>query len=611
MSARTSRAARQLLQLCIILVALLLASTLQPVFAQSTQLPKAEIEKRVDALLAKMTLDEKLTLIGGTNDFYIQALPRLGLPALRMSDGPLGVHDYGPTTAYPAGIALAASWDVDLARRVGEMMGKDARARGVHFVLAPGMNIYRAPMNGRNFEYLGEDPYLASRMAVSVVQGIQSQDVIATVKHFAANNMEYGRLDHSSDVDERTLREIYLPAFEASVKEAKAGAVMDAYNLVNGTYMTQNNYLNNVVLKKEWGFDGILMSDWGATHDGIAAANAGLDLEMPSAAFMNKHTLIPAIQSGQVPLAAIDDKVRRILRKAMQFGFYDREQTDASVPAYSQESREVALEEARSGMVLLKNERHLLPLETTKIKTIAVLGPDAYPAVIGGGGSSLTKPFNSVSYMEGISNYLGKNARVLYSVETAPLEAIANQTEFVTVPGGSRGLKAEYFNNDELQGEPALVRSDERVNFRWGEGSYADNAPVDHFSVRWAGYFVPKADDDYKFYVSADDGVRLYINDERVIDDWQRHAETLDTYSTHLEPGKTYKIRLEYFENVGTATVRFGIAAATQALGAETKALASKADVVVLCVGFDPSTESEGGDRTFRQIGRASCRERV
>jgi beta-glucosidase len=465
------------------------------------------------------------------------------------------------------------------------------------------MNIYRAPMNGRNFEYFGEDPYLASRMAVSVVHGIQSQGVIATVKHFAANNMEYGRMDHSSDVDERTLREIYLPAFEASVKEAKAGAVMDAYNLVNGTYMTQNNYLNNVVLKKEWGFDGILMSDWGATHDGIAAANAGLDLEMPTAAFMNKHALMPAIQSGQVPLAVIDDKVRRILRKAIQFGFYDREQTDSAVPAYSQEGREVTLEEARSGMVLLKNERHLLPLDKNKIKTIAVLGPDAYPAVIGGGGSSLTKPFNSISYLEGISNYLGRNARVLSSMETAPLDAIVNQTEFLVAPGGPRGLRGEYFNNDELHGEPALLRTDERVDFHWGEGSYADTGPVDHFSVRWTGYFVPSTDDDYKFYVSADDGVRLFINDERVIDDWQRHSETLDTYSTHMEPGKPYKIRLEYFENVGTATARFGIAAATQALGAETKALASKADAVVLCVGFDPSTESEGGDRTFRLPG--------
>src|SRR5713101_5457182 len=302
--------------------------------AQITQITSREVERRGDAILSKMTLDEKLTIIGGINDFYIQAIPRLGLPALRMSDGPLGVHDYGPTTAYPAGILLAAAWDTELARRVGESMGQDARARGVHFILAPGMNIYRAPMNGRNFEYFGEDPYLASRMAVSVVQGIQSKRVIATVKHFAANNMEYGRMDHSSDVDERTLREIYLPAFEASVKEAKVGALMDAYNLVNGTFMTENGYLNNSIVKKEWGFDGIIMSDWGATHNGIAAANDGLDLEMPSAAFMNTQALLPAIQRGEVSLAAIDDKVRRILRKAIEFGFYDRDQTDTNIPLY-------------------------------------------------------------------------------------------------------------------------------------------------------------------------------------------------------------------------------------------------------------------------------------
>ncbi|GAC1625478.1 MAG: glycoside hydrolase family 3 C-terminal domain-containing protein [Candidatus Acidiferrum sp.] len=571
--------------------------------AQSVHAPPAEVEKRVEALLSKMTVEEKVTLIGGVNDFYIRALPRLGLPALRMSDGPLGVHDYGETTAYPAGIALAASWDTDLARRVGISMGKDARARGVHFILAPGMNIYRAPMNGRNFEYLGEDPYLASRMAVSLVQGIQSQDVIATAKHFVANNMEYGRMDHSSDVDERTLREIYLPAFEASVKEARVGAIMDAYNLVNGAFMTQNGYLNDTIAKKEWGFDGILMSDWEATHDGIAAANNGLDLEMPSPAFMNAKNLLPAIRRGEVTMATIDDKVRRILRKSIEFGFYDRDQSDRNIPRYSHEGKEIALEEARAGIVLLKNENNLLPLDRKKFKKIAVLGPDAYPAVVGGGGSSLTKPFHSVSYLEGISDYLGKDAHVLYLAETSTLDEIVARTQFRTLPGGPRGLNAEYFNNDHLQGDPALARTDERIDFHWGAGSYSDEGPVDHFSVRWTGYFVPETEDDYKFSVSADDGARLYLDDTQVIDDWKTHGETLDTYATHLEAGIPHKIRLEYFESTGTATVRFGIAAATQPLGEETKALAASADVVILCIGFDPNTEGEGSDRTFRLPG--------
>src|SRR5712692_6339411 len=333
--------------------------------AQSVHQTPADVESRVEVLLSKLTLEEKIMLIGGVNDFYIRALPRLGLPAMRMSDGPLGVHDYGETTAYPAGIALAASWDTDLARRVGISMGQDARARGVHFILAPGMNIYRTPMNGRNFEYLGEDPYLASRFAVALIEGVQSQGVIATAKHFAANNQEYGRMDHSSDVDERTLREIYLPAFEASVKEARVGALMDAYNLVNGAFMTQNGYLNITIAKKEWGFEGILMSDWEATHDGIAAANNGLDLEMPSPVFMNAHNLLSAIQRGEVAMGTMNDKVRRILRKAIEFGFYDREQTDAEIPLYNRAGMDVAREEARSGIVLLKNDNHLLDRKST------------------------------------------------------------------------------------------------------------------------------------------------------------------------------------------------------------------------------------------------------
>lgn len=563
----------------------------------------AEVEKRVDSILGKMTLAEKITIIGGTNDFYTRPIPRLGIPSLRMSDGPLGVHDYGPTTAYPAGIALAASWDVDLARRFGTTMGQDARARGVHFILAPGMNIYRAPMCGRNFEYFGEDPFLASRMAVSAIKGIQSQRVIATAKHFAGNNQEFGRMDLSSDIDERTLREIYLPAFEAAVKEAKAGAVMDAYNLVNGVYMTENKHLNNEILKRDWGFDGILMSDWGATHNGVAAANAGLDLEMPSPLFMNEATLVPAIKQGTVQVTAIDDKVRRILRKAIEFGFFDQPQGDANLPVLSQEARQVALEEARSGIVLLKNSGNLLPLDKAKVKTIAVIGPNAYPAVVGGGGSSLTKPFNSVSYLEGISNYLGTEAKVLYAVDLPPLDEVFENSEFATAPNGASGLKGEYFTNEQLQGTPVLVRTDKHVDFKWQEGSFAENQPTDHFSVRWTGYFTPKKSGDYKFLSSADDGVRLYLDEQRVIDDWQPHSETLDAYSTHLEAGHSYKVRFEYFDSVGTATVGLGVIAADAAVGRETKALAAKADVVIVCVGFDPSSEGEGFDRPFHLPG--------
>src|ERR1700687_1414845 len=305
-------------------IACLLTLFVVLVGGQTARSSAADLEKRVDSILGQMTLEEKIDYLGGINDYYLRAIPRLGLPELKMSDGPLGVHNYGVSTAYPAGIALAATWDPELASRVGGSLGKDARARGVHFVLGPGMNVYRAPMCGRNFEYYGEDPYLASQMAVAVIKGVQGRGVIATAKHFAGNNQEYDRYDVSSDIDERTLREIYLPAFEACVKEAKVGAVMDAYNLVNDVHMTQNDYLNNQILKKEWAFDGIVMSDWDATHDGIAAAIGALDLEMPWGKFMNRKTLLPALQEGRVSIGVVDDKVRRILRKVIEFGFLDR-----------------------------------------------------------------------------------------------------------------------------------------------------------------------------------------------------------------------------------------------------------------------------------------------
>jgi beta-glucosidase len=563
-------------------------------FAQSP----TGIDQRVEAILSQMTLEEKIAYIGGINDFFIRPVPRVGIPELKMSDGPMGVHDYGLTTAYPAGIALAASWDSDLALRVGAMMGDDARARGVHFILAPGMNIYRAPMNGRNFEYLGEDPFLASRMAVSLIKGIQSKHVIATAKHFMGNNQEYERHKVSSNIDERTMREIYLPTFEASVKEAKVGAIMDSYNLTNGIHMTQHDYLNNQVLKKEWGFRGILMSDWDSTYDGVAAANGGLDLEMPSGKFMNVKTLTAAVNEGKVSVATIDEKVRRILRTAMEFGFFDSPQTDPSIPPYSQPGRALTLQEARESMVLLKNSGNLLPLD--KGKTIAVIGPNSYPAVPGGGGSSRTTPFNSVSFLEGVSNYLGASGRVLYAVDTPDLGEVFQREPFVTAPGGEPGLKGEYFDNEQLTGAPALVRTDKTVAFKWGGDSYAAGGPVDHFSARWSGFFIPKTSDDYKFYTSSDDGVRLYIDGEPVINDWRRHEDTLNSYGRHLEGGKPYQIKLEYYEGTGGANVSFGVANAIESVGRETKTVAAKADIAIVCVGFDPSTESEGSDRTFR-----------
>jgi beta-glucosidase len=339
------------------------------------------IEAKAHALVAQLTLEQKIELIGGVDGMYTHAAPSIGLPRFKMSDASVGVRTWGPTTAYAGGVSLAATWDTDFARSLGQGLGKDARARSVHFLLGPGVNIARSPIGGRNFEYLSEDPYLNATLVVPFIEGVQSQGVIATVKHYALNDQEFNRHNASTDVDERTMREIYLPAFEAAVVKGHVDSVMNSYNLINGVHATQNKFINVQVLKGEWGFQGVLMSDWDATYDGVAAANNGLDLEMPSPRFMNAVTLVPAVKAGLVKESTIDDKVLRLIRAELRYGFLDRPQFDPTVSTYSVADRAIALQGALESLTLLKNEGKLLPLDPAKVKTIAVIGPSAYPAV--------------------------------------------------------------------------------------------------------------------------------------------------------------------------------------------------------------------------------------
>ena len=387
----------------------------RPAAAQAPTPSTPAIEEKAHSLLSKLSLEQKILLIGGVNDMFTNAVPSIDLPRFKMSDASVGVRTWGPTTAYASGAALAATWDTDFARKLGESLGKDARARSVNFLLGPGVNIARSPICGRNFEYLSEDPFLNATLVVPYIEGVQSQGVIATVKHYAVNNQEYSRHDTDSEVDERTMREIYLPAFEAAVTKGRVDAVMNSYNLVNGVHATQNEFLNLKVLKGEWGFQGILMSDWDATYDGVAAANNGLDLEMPSPRFMNAKTLLAAVKDGRVKESTIDDKVLRLLRTAIRYGFESRPQFDPSNSTYSVGDRAVALEGARESLTLLKNANSLLPLKAGNIKTIAVIGPDAWPAVPGGGGSSEATAFAPVSVVAGIANLVEPDVHVLYT----------------------------------------------------------------------------------------------------------------------------------------------------------------------------------------------------
>jgi beta-glucosidase len=579
-----------------------LVSTFTLAQAQEPAPSPAEIERRVDSILGRMTIEEKIDILGGVDDFFIRGFPHLGIPRMKMADGPLGVRNFGPATAFAGGIALAATWNPQLAGRVGTELGRDARAKGVHFLLGPGVNIYRAPMNGRNFEYFGEDPFLASRLAVDYIRGVQSQSVSATVKHFMGNNSEFDRHASDSIIDERTMREIYLPTFEAAVKEARVGAIMDSYNLVNGSHASQNKFLLTDVAKKEWGFDGIMMSDWSATYDGVAATNAGQDLEMPSGAHMNRKELLPAIEQGKVSVATIDDKVRRILRTAVRFSWLDRDQTDRSVPRFNQQGRRVALEAARESLVLLKNDNNLLPLDKGKIKTVAIIGPVAYPAVPVGGGSARVEPFVAVSYLEGVSNYLGTSGRVYYSRGVPSLGEIAEATDFSTAASGGRpGLNAEYFSNDKLEGTPSVTRTDQHINF--GPGSRTI-FPDQTASSRWTGYYVSKSPGAHEIFVQStgEDGGshRLYVDDKLVLNNWTENRALGSSVTLSLD-ASPHKVVLEQHGRsqwLG-GKLRLGIARRGQMVEAEAKKLASAADVVVVAAGFDGDLESEASDRTF------------
>jgi len=552
-------------------------------------------ETRVEKILSQMTLEEKVDYIGGVNAMSIRPIPRLGLPEIRMSDGPLGVRRDTPSTRYPGGIALAASWNRALAAREGLSMARDCRARGLHVLLAPGVNINRLPICGRNFEYIaGEDPYLAAELVVPFIRGVQSQGVVATAKHFAANNQEINRRTINVVVSERALREIYLPAFEAAVRIAGVGAVMDAYNKVNGQYCTENEFLNKRVLKSEWAFDGVLMSDWGATHSALGPVRDGMDLEMPTGEWMNSKNLIPALDSGEITERQIDDKVRRILRMIVRMGFLDRPQIDPAIPENDPESAKTALAVAEEGIVLLKNDKKTLPLDRTRVKKIAVLGPNAHPGVPAGWGSSYVNPFYAVSVLDGLLNNKGPDLIVDY-FDVGVGNFGTSQFEHEDGPGNfSDGLRAEYFSNLTLSGTAILDRIDHRINFDWANANPPRGSLPSEFSVRWTGVIRANDSSRHVFRARADAGIRVFLNDELIINDWIEHAARPDVATKVLEAGRIYRLRVEYKNSGGGGAVaQFGWASSKipDSIGGY--------DAAIVCVGFDSGNEGEESDRTF------------
>ncbi|MEL7645746.1 MAG: glycoside hydrolase family 3 C-terminal domain-containing protein [Anaerolineaceae bacterium] len=578
-----------------------------------------EQEIQVESWLSQLSLPEKISLLSGADNWSVAAVPRLGIPALIVSDGPHGVRadrassrrPAGATNAYPTGIGIAATWNRQLVRELGSALAEECREMGVDVLLGPCVSIMHSPLGGRNFETYSEDPFLAGEIGLNWVLGLQHKGVGASVKHFAGNDQERERMRLNVIVSERALREIYLAPFEKIVRRAQPWTVMAAYARLNGTYASENAWLLRKMLKEEWGFEGAVISDWFATHSTAAALNAGLDLEMPGPALWRGGHLMEAVETWQVPEETLEDAVRRVLILTARClpGQVPPKPAAVDTP----ERRALAREIARQSITLLKNEGDVLPLPTTA-KKIAVIGLNA-TARVTGGGSSFVKGLYWVTPLEGLRRALGPEVELVYEpgADNRVLPQVI-ETEFFSQADGSEGLHACLYNNPSFEGE-ALRKTDLALDSWWGgmgpaEGSI--NARC--FSGTWEGLYKAAASGETPLFLANNGHAKLFLEDQLVVEnhsgnvipDYGNFSSVLVGGSAALEAGRQYRLRVEYsFETQGgfpflqlahlpPYVPEDGLARAVQA--------AADADLAIIFAGNPDGYETEGADRASMRL---------
>jgi beta-glucosidase len=613
--------------------------------------PKLPVEKRVEDLLKRMTLEEKLNQIrcdirenvwatalkttgfGETYDilrplttleaakranevYEMSKQSRLGIPITIHDEALHGLISNGGTS-FPQAIGLAATWDPATMSKVARAISEETRARGVRHILSPVINVIRDARWGRTEETYGEDTLINSRMGVAFVREFEKNGVATTPKHYIVNAWDGGRDSHSVEISERALREIYLPPFAAVIKEGGARSIMPSYNSVNGRAASASRWLLTDILRGELGFTGFTASDYGsvagvmwahrnaATEEDCAAEciNAGMDMEWPDVYIWGKG-LEAAVKNGKVSIKTIDQAVRRVLRVKFEIGLFENAPVDVAAAekiVQSAAHRQVALDAARKALVLLRNQNSTLPF-SKDVKSIAVIGARAKDGMPLGGYSGWNQP--TVSVYDGIKAKVGPGVTVAWAKGSdlggggslPPIPAWSMKS-----PEGQEGLQGEYFANDNLSGAPALVRVDKQVAFDWVDDSPDAKVPANNFSVRWTGMLTPPATGDFAIAVTSDDGVRLFIDGKKVIDDWTEHAASTNRVTVHLVAGKPVPIKLEYFDRSGQASVTlgWGNADAKDSLIDEAVELANKSDVAVVVGAI---REGEGQDRAFLDL---------
>jgi beta-glucosidase len=607
------------------------------------QNPALPIEKRVDDLVSRMTLEEKVSqMMNGA-----AAIERLDIPAYEWWNEALhGVARAGHATVFPQAIGLAATWNTDLMHQVADVISTEARAKHHEFVRnnergrykgltfwSPNINIFRDPRWGRGQETYGEDPYLTARLGVAFVKGLQGTDprylkVVATPKHYAVHSgPEPERHELDAKSDERDLRETYLPAFEATMVEGRAASIMCAYNRTNGEPACASKRLTEI-LRSEWGFKSFVVSDCGAIDDiylrhkfvktegeaSAIAVKAGTDLTCGR----EYRSLVQAVKDGLISEAEIDISVKRLMTGRFRLGMFDPSEMVpyARIPFSENDSpahRELSLKAARESIVLLKNEGSVLPLKKD-IKTLAVIGPNAdAPEVLLG--NYYGQPSKSVTPLAGIQSKVSPTTKVLYSPGMFKIGAfampISSSALTVKGAGSAAGLKGEYFNSREMKGEPALVRTDAEVNFDWGSLNPATQVVADNFSIRWTGKLTPPESGNYLLGAAGNGGLRLFIDGQMHIEDIANRRTKTVTKQISLEAGRVYDIRLEYSENANhyaAAKLIWAPPSGGRILHDDAVSKARQAEVVIMVLGISPAVEGEemevklegfrGGDRT-------------
>ncbi len=571
----------------------------------------------VEELPGQMTLQEKVALLAGTHDWYTVPVERLGIPSLKMTDGPNGARGAGGFTGgvkaacFPAEISLASTWNIDLLERIGQALAREAQMKGAQVLLAPTVNIQRSPLGGRNFECFSEDPYLSARLAVAYITGLQREGVGASIKHYVCNDEEFERFSISSEVRERALREIYLLPFRAAVRETQPWTIMAAYNLVNGIPASENSYLLTEVLRQEWGFDGVVVSDWFFSVKSTAASvNAGLDLEMPSPRWRGEK-LLEAVERGEVTETTIDTSVRRLLQLLAKAGLFEHTEQVPEQAIDLPEHRALIREAGAEGIVLLKNERNLLPLQREHFTSLAMIGPNARVAQIMGGGSAQVNAHYAVTPLDSVMAKVGDHVTVHYEqgcTNYKLLPLLDSELLLAGTEGTEHGLAIEFFNTLDLEGPPVQREIQPKSELSWF-GEMPAGVNPQQFSLRAIGRFTPQESGAYTFGLISIGRSRLSIDGQKVIENWIEQTHGGDFLgmggkevqaTVTLEAGRAYLLTLELAksEAVPLGAIHLGCLPPEPADTIERAvALAAAADVAIVCVGFGGEWQSEGSDR--------------